>query len=204
MHEAWQYVLATVASGAAGFLGGVTGIGGASLLIFMMAQTMDYDQHKAQGTALACFMFPKTAPAVWVMRRRIWALRRPILAATLTFATTAISGALTLRGRRWALPVAAGALIAFELSSDALATVFGCSICALGVVALLNKDKPSLPPTPVDREILPSILAGGEQTSYQSTETADDKEKSDDDAIQPNPAADAIIDGDQIIRMNEP
>lgn len=67
--DVWQF-LAGVASGTGGgILAGLFGVGGAILLIPLLAFFLQIDQHRAQGLALAALLLPNGLPAVLHYRR---------------------------------------------------------------------------------------------------------------------------------------
>jgi len=67
--EIWQF-LAGMGSGAGGgVLAGLFGVGGAIILIPLLAFFLKVDQHRAQGLALAALLLPNGLPAVLHYRR---------------------------------------------------------------------------------------------------------------------------------------
>jgi uncharacterized membrane protein YfcA len=143
-----------MAGAGGGILAGLFGVGGALVLIPMLALLLGLNQHQAQGTALAAMLLPNGLPAVLYMRRMgvviHWAL-----VVTLT------AGFLPA--------VWAGAALANLISGPTLRLSFACVLLLVAGRTLLQKTParehpPSVGPVPYGRIWLPGLaigLAGG-------------------------------------------
>lgn len=155
MGGALQTVLGSLAAGlSGGALAGLFGVGGALILVPMLALVLGLNQHQAQGTALAAMLLPNGLPAVIYMRRQgiviHWAL---VLVVTAAF-----------------LPaVWLGAGVANQIPERPLRLGFACALTLLAAFTFLRKSRagdarPSAAPVPLGRAWLPGLaigLAGG-------------------------------------------
>ena len=146
----WTGVGTLVAGAGGGILAGLFGVGGALVLIPMLALLLGLNQHQAQGTALAAMLLPNGLPAVLYMRRMgiviHWAL---VVTLTCGF-----------------LPaVWAGAALANLIPEPALRMGFAGVLLLLAGRTLLQKtparEHPSsVVPVPYGRTWLPGLAIG--------------------------------------------
>lgn len=75
----WQFIAGMGSGVAGGVLAGLFGVGGAIVLIPLLAFFLRLDQHRAQGLALAALLLPNGLPSVLHYRRRGVPLQVPLV-----------------------------------------------------------------------------------------------------------------------------
>jgi len=149
--DAWQF-LAGVGSGASGgILAGMFGVGGAIILIPLLAFFLRVDQHRAQGLALAALLLPNGLPAVLHYRRE----GVPIHWRLVAFLAVGFMGGV------WA-----GALLAIQIPTGPLRYGFIGLLLFLALRTALKKDEDGERefnediPMALSRIWLPGLLIG--------------------------------------------
>ena len=101
-----------------GFIGGYAGIGGAPIIVFLLAVVLGFSQHEAQGTVLAMMLGPMSMLAV----KNSWDLIKPklipIILCIITYATTSF----------------VGGLVAYMFISSDLQCLFGFVLIVIGCI----------------------------------------------------------------------
>jgi uncharacterized membrane protein YfcA len=151
MGSAWFTALASIGAGCCGgILAGLFGLGGALVLIPVLALVLGLNQHQAQGVALAALLLPNGLPAVIYLKRQgimiHWALVAMVTAGFLP-------------------AVWLGARMASLIPESPLRIGFACVLVLLAGSTLLRRNRyrvprPSPAPVPMGRAWLPGLAIG--------------------------------------------
>jgi uncharacterized membrane protein YfcA len=151
MSSAWFTALGSLGAGVCGgALAGLFGVGGALILIPMLALVLGLNQHEAQGTALAAMLLPNGLPAVIYLRR----VGITIHWALVWMMTAGFLPAVWL-----------GAWLATLIPEAPLRLGFACLLALMAARNLLQKTRtqeppPSAVPIPYQRAWLPGLAIG--------------------------------------------
>lgn len=108
---------------AAGFFGGMVGLGGGIIMIPAMIYFLGITQHQAQGTSLAVMLPPIGIMAVY----NYYKIGAVNFKFALVIATTFIIGSYF------------GSKIAVDISTDTLKKIFGIAVILMGLKMLIGK-----------------------------------------------------------------
>ena len=115
---AYELILVAFIGVSIGFIGGYAGIGGAPVIVFLLAVALGFSQHEAQGTVLAMMLGPMSVLAV----KNSWDLIKPklipIILCIITYATTSF----------------VGGLVAYMFISSDLQCLFGFVLIVIGCI----------------------------------------------------------------------
>lgn len=134
---------------AAGFLSGLVGIGGGTVIIPVLVLMLGYTQHEAQGTALMAFAFPVFAAAAWNYYRfgRVRVRLALIMGAALALTSYLVA--------RWVQ----------EIDSRLLTRVFAVFLIAVSSYVFWKSRRPIQPKSAegssLRQEIMVGLLVGG-------------------------------------------